>query len=746
VPTPAGAPARPLAAPLARLPLAFEPNAGQASSEALFLARIPNGTLFFTRDALMLAARSEAGQPRPLVRVEFLDANPATRLEAAGLQPGRVSYFKGRDPARWQRGLPRYATLHYRQLYPGIDLAYGDAGDALKGTYTVAPGADPTRIRWRYTGVTALDLDPAGNLQTRLALPQQAAFGADAASSAPAVLTERAPVAWQERGGQPVPVAVRYALQPDGTVGFAFGPYDPRETLVVDPELVYASYLGGVSGDTVWGMTVDAAGNIYLTGDTVSADFPLQSPIQPVRGGRDDVFVSVLDASGTSLIFSTYLGGSFNDLGAGIGVDAQGNVYVGGGTSSPDFPVVNALQPIYGGGDDAFVAEIDPTGTRLVYSTYLGGGALDGANDLRADASGRAYVAGATESSNLPVINALQPVFGGVRDIFVARLAPGGAALEYSTYLGGSSSEFAEGLAVDTSGGVYLTGVTGPDFPLVNPAQPVYGGGVDDAFVSKIAPAGFPLVYSTYLGGSSQDWGLAIAVDARNQAYATGFTRSTDFPLVTPLQTFAGGADVFVTQLNASGTAFAYSTYLGGQAWDRGFGITVDRAGRAWVTGQTESSDFPTVHPIQAELRGADIFISELAPDQPVAPLLFSTYLGGGAGVGGDIGYAAALDGQDNVYVGGETTSTDFPLAGQPFQSEFHGIWDGVVVKLGVAAPTPTLTPTPSATLASPTATPSPAVTLTPAPSATATSTPTASGTPVVRRVYTPLVLHNVSY
>jgi hypothetical protein len=724
-------PARPRMAPLARLPLAFEPNAGQADPEARFLARTPQGTLFFARDALVLAARPQAGQATQLVRLQFLDANPAARLEPAAPQPGRVSYFTGRDPAGWQRGLPRYATLHYRALYPGIDLAYGDAAGALKGTYTVAPGADPARIRWRYSGAQAVTLDADGSLQIRLPTPSSGALGT--AGTAPHALTERAPVAWQERAGQQVPVAARYTLQPDGTVGFAFGPYDPRAPLVIDPDLVYASYFGGLGGDTVWDMTVDAAGNIYLAGETASPDFPLRDPIQPVPAGGWDAFVSVLDVSGTTLLFSTYLGGSRDDWHSGIGLDAQGNVYLAGGTRSNDFPLVNPLQPVYGGGGDAFIAQLDPSGTRLIYSTYLGGSDLDGAIEMAVDAAGRAYLAGATSSLDFPVANAFQPLYhDGGRDAFVTRIAVGGTALDYSTYLGGSGWDFAQGLAAGSDGSTYLTGWTdSADFPLANPVQPVFGGGYGDAFVSKLTPQGSALAYSTYLGGSRSDSGLSITADALSQAYVTGYTESKDFPQVHSLQGAAGGYDVFVTKLNAPGTALAYSTYLGGQANDRAFGLGVDRAGRAWVTGQTESSDFPTVDPIQAELRGADILISELAPDQPVEPLIFSTYLGGGAGVGGDIGFSVAFDGQGNVYVAGETTSTDFPLAGQPFQREFGGRWDGVVVKL--LMPDPVVTPTPA-----------PGATATPTPPAPATPTP--SATPLVRRLYAPLVCYGAPY
>jgi hypothetical protein len=304
---------------LERLPLAFEPNAGQADHEALFLARTPQGALLFARDAVMLARRPPAGTREPHagarapdLRLQFLGASPATRLAAVDPQPGHVSYFTGNDPAHRQTGLPLYGGLRYTELYPGIDLLYEGGSESLKGTFRLAPGADPASIRWRYDGARRGDrpvaptLDADGNLLINLPETPLSGTTQHAAPSTQHFLTEGAPVAWQERDGARIPVAVRYALRPDGTLGFAVGSYDPRLPLVIDPILSYAGYFGGVGWDWIWGMATDDAGNLYLTGITGSPDFPLRDPLQPVLGGGFDAFVSKLDPTGSTLLFSTY--------------------------------------------------------------------------------------------------------------------------------------------------------------------------------------------------------------------------------------------------------------------------------------------------------------------------------------------------------------------------------------------------------------------------------------------------------
>jgi hypothetical protein len=325
------------------------------------------------------------------------------------------------------------------------------------------------------------------------------------------------------------------------------------------------------------------------------------NPLQPANAGGSDAFVAKLNPSGSALVYSTYLGGSGDESGNGIAADSSGNAYVTGSTNSTDFPTMNPLQPTNGGGGDSFVAKLNPSGSALIYSTYLGGSAADYGNAIAVDGSGNAYVTGQTSSTNFPTTaGAFQTTCGGFNDAFVTMLTSTGSTLAFSTYLGGSGTDIGQGVAVDGSGNAYVTGWTdSTDFPTMNPLQPIFGGN-QDAFVTKVNPTGSALVYSTYLGGSGTDWGSGVAADSSGNAYVTGLTSSTNFPTMNPLQTnYGGNGDAFVAQLNPTGSALVYSTYLGGSGEDRGIGIAVDISGDAYVTGLTASGNFPTMNPLQ---------------------------------------------------------------------------------------------------------------------------------------------------
>ena len=386
-----------------------------------------------------------------------------------------------------------------------------------------------------------------------------------------------------------------------------------------------------------------------MTGITSSTNFPTQSPLQANPGGGTDAFVAKLNDTGTGLVYSTYLGGSGQDKGQGIAVDGAGNAYVTGSTPSTNFPTANALQPTLGGGYDGFVAELNPTGSAFVYSTYLGGSSNDGARAIAVDGSGNAYVTGQTGSTNFgTTVGALQTTRRGYTDAFITKLSVGGTGLAYSTYLGGSdggkgTGDVGTGIGVftDSFGNTfaYVTGATeSTDFPTTPSAyQTVNAGGVSDAFVAKLNTLGSALVYSTYLGGSGDDnyIGLmgAIAVDSAGNAYVTGETRSANFPVVNALQpTYAGGgADAFVAEFNAAGSV-VYSTYFGGNVGsvgagsggDTGNGIAVDSGGIAYVTGATSSRDFPTMNALQATFGAgrkshtSDAFVTKIAPSAPL--------------------------------------------------------------------------------------------------------------------------------
>jgi hypothetical protein len=365
--------------------------------------------------------------------------------------------------------------------------------------------------------------------------------------------------------------------------------------------LGYSTYLGGSNLDGGVGIAVDEMGQAYVTGSTLSTDLPTHHALQPIFGGGfDDAFVVKLSADGTSLVYATYLGGSHEDIGLDIAVDGAGNAYVTGDTESADFPTHHALQPTFGGLRDAFVAKLSADGSALVYATYLGGSNNDVGIGIAVDERGQAYVTGSTLSTDFPTRNALQPACAGPPtlgcvDAFVAKLSAEGAVLLYSTYLGGSDTDAGVGIAVDGAGQAHVIGRTlSTDFPTQNALQPAFGGFID-GFIAKLSAEGAVLLYSTYLGGSDIDQGSGIALDGAGNTLVTGTTDSVDFPTHHALQpTFGGFRDAFVTKLGAEGTAFVYSTYLGGAFIDHGSDIAVDGRGNAYLTGDTDSPNFPT--------------------------------------------------------------------------------------------------------------------------------------------------------
>jgi hypothetical protein len=653
-----------------------------------------------------------------VVRLRLVGANPDAVGTGGDELPGKANYFIGNDPKKWRTNVPTYAKVRYQNVYPGVDLVYyGNQSGQLEYDFVVAPGADPSAITLdvgaERTGRNSKLENRNSAAHTSLQIAGDGDLvisteGGDMRLHKPLVYQERSTVDSRQLTVQDDSrqskienrhlVDGHYVLAANNQVSFGVSGYDKTRPLVIDPVLSYSTYLGGSGFDEGFGIAADSSGNVYVTGRTSSTNFPTVNPLQTSNKSLAEypttAFVAKLNAVGSALVYSTYLGGSGVDMGFGISVDSSGNAYVAGDTSSTDFPTVNALQEMNkspAGGSTGFVAKLNAAGSALIYSTYLGGSGGDGVGGIAVDASGDAYVAGGTQSTDFPTVNPLQATNkapAGSSTGFVAKLNATGSALVYSTYLGGSGGDGAGGIAVDASGNAYVAGGTqSTDFPTVNPVQATLKSGYGNAFVAKLNGSGSALVYSTYLGGSGSDAGFGVAVDSSGNAYVAGDTTSTNFPTVNPVQASNKSSNfppvnAFVAELDASGSALVYSTYLGGSVLDYAFGVAVDSSGNAYVVGGAESADFPVVNPFQATPCGGlrSPFVANL--NAAGSSLVYSTCLGSGGYWGQANGIA--VDSSGNAYVTGQTNAVDFPTV-NPVQPTYGGgDYNGFVAELSL--------------------------------------------------------------
>lgn len=656
-----------LASSATGLPLSFERNLGQADPSVRYTVRGPGYQLILTDDGAAWAVerpREHAGPegvrnddpPEVHVIRMRLAGSTTPSLTGIGERPGRVHYLRGSDPAVWHKGVPMYARVHYDDIYPGIDLEYYGRDGELEYDFVVAPGADPSVISLTFDGAGRIATDPAGDLVLETPAGR---------------LVQRKPVAYQEVAGGRTPVGSRYALAADGRVTFELDAYDRAVPLVIDPVMSFSTYAGGTGGaygDQAYGVAADLSDNVYLTGKTASATFPVGG--QPAS---NDVFVMKLTAAG-EIGYVTVLSGNGSDSGEGIAVDAGGQAIVTGFTDSTNFPLLNPVRSD-GTGRDIFALKLDAAGLP-VYSTYLGGNnGFDYGETVAVDAAGNAFIAGSTKSSDLPVLNAFQPAVRG-QDGFIVKLDPAGSLL-YGTYLGGSSTDVIESIAVEPDGGFTVTGWTiSSDFPRAQSTVPKQSG--EDVIVTRFLPDGSGLVYSRYLGGGSHERAFAITPDGEGGVYVGGRTDSTNFPASLAIQGDQPGTDAFVTRLGPAGVV-AFSTYLGGSDWERVLGLSV-RDGFLHGTGQTYSADFPVLDGVQPVKAGAatnaDGFVFKL--DVALSTLVYSTFLGGGAM---DEGRSVAPLAGSNVAVVGWTESSDFPTV-RALQSVKSNVGNAFVSRL----------------------------------------------------------------
>jgi len=756
-----------------QLPMAFEPNMGQTDARVKFTARGSKYGLFLTnREAVLSLVHAST----PL-RMSLAGSNPNALVSGTDALPGKSNYLIGKDPSRWHTDIPQFAKVHYSQVYPGVDLVYYGKQGELEYDFQVAPGADPRQVALEFAGTDKLRLDQNGDLL----------LGANGGE-----MRLHAPQIYQTVAGEKKPVDGKFVLLAKQQVGFEVGAYDRRQSLIIDPVLTYSTYLGGSGAEsflvgtgpeiTPIAIAADNALSAYVAGTTSSGDFPVSvasptvlSPFQsclndpsqpqpttlPCADGNNDVFVAKLNPTGTAIVFATFLGGSGDDSAGGVAIGCGFNVVVAGTTTSNDFPVVSAFQSAQGAvNSHVFVSKLDPNGHALLYSTYLGGSGKDTAAGVAVDFRNKIYVTGTTNSADFPVTpDAFQLTPKAAQQVFVSKVDPfttSTQSLAYSTFFGGGDpvggTITAGGIAVDhnTAGvGVYITGTTNfqhtggnatLDFPILNglqsclnaptnPAPCPAGGTKFDAFVAKLtptAPIGSHLNYSTYFGGTDNDFGNAIAVDNGGVAYITGKTSSTDIALpgttagsttttVVPFQQCFGaggavnpvspatcpaasGTDAYLAKISSSTTSTStstpsqtllYFTYLGGNGVDEGNAIAVDStSGGAYVTGVTGSSNYPILHAPAghgSSAGGNDAFVTRVDTTATTqAPnTTFSFFAGGG---GNDIGTGIAVDASGGVYIAGSTASGNFPTSAGALQSALSGSSDAFVTKFGPAS------------------------------------------------------------
>jgi hypothetical protein len=755
-----------------KLPLSFEANHGQVDKSVKFLTRGAGYGLYLTSQEAVLTLDkpiiSPGKRPVPfLSQPDRLSGNgvsaesvnrdlPVTgrpqkpfsigtaatryttdivRMQLAGSRvvespsgmdqlPGVSNYILGNDPSKWHTAIPTYGRVRYSGVYPGVDLVYYGNHQQLEYDFVVAPGADTKPIRLHFAGARGLKLDADGNLAI-VAVNGTIAF--------------HKPAVYQTVDGDRRPIAGQFTLLANNTVGFSVGRYNRALPLVIDPTLAYSTYFGGSNADFVTAIAVDSSGDAYVGGLTISTDFPVTpGAFQSLNYAESTnavstAYVSKFNPSGTALLYSTFLGGDAipntlheqGDYVKGVAIDSSGDAYVTGYTYSSDFPITNGAfqtgnQAATVGLATGFVSKLNPTGTALDYSTFLGGNTLDELTAIAIDSAGDAYLSGITFSSNYPTTaGAYQTLNKSYTangfNAVITKLNPSGSALIYSTYLGGGSSNgstlsdiyWTNPIAVDSSGNAYVAGFTSSgDFPVTAGAyQPKNTGGGFTITVTKLNPTGTALVYSTYLGGSTDSVSEGLAVDSAGDAYVAGYTSDTDFPVTTGAFQTTNNADTntsvsadsnqngFLTKINPTGTALVYSTYLGGSTgpWggDQIYDLALDSSDDAYVVGSAMSANFPvTSNAYQSTNRGAthccdytaytsNAFLTEFNPAG--SALIYSTYLGGtgtqnpaGPGGSGDTGYALALGPHQNVYLVGFTTSSNFPITADAFETKYN--------------------------------------------------------------------------
>ncbi len=658
------------------VPLWFEKNVGQADECVSYFSCQKSGSVYFTSKELALVIPTPTQSA--ILKIKFDGASVPYHVEAREEQEGKCNYFIGNDETQWLTNVPTYATVYYKDIYPNIDAVfYGNKG-RLEYDMCVAPGGDPQQICVQFEGAQDLVLDGDGTLH----------IGAVDTVA----MTMLKPSIYQIVDGNKIAVKGEFVMLTHDTIGFRCDTYDTQNTLIIDPILQYSTYLGGSGEDIGVAIAVARDDTIFVAGITSSPDFPTTpSAYQTTLIGTGNSFVTKFNVAQSRLIYSTYLGSaSFrgNNV-SDLGIDSAGNAYVFGTTDSDSFPTTpGAFQTTLNGLTNCFITQLNPTGSALVYSTYLGGSAEargDQSAGMAVDSVGNVFLTGQTQSVDFPTTpGSYQPTLAGTNtNCFVTKLNATGTQLIYSTYLGGSNpspnGDSGNDIVIDSVGNAYVTGsAESSNFPTTPGAFQTTLAGASNAFIAKLNSAGSGLVYSTFLGGSAFDEGETIALDSEGNAIVAGGTSSTDFPITMGAfqSTLRGAYNCFVTKLNTVGSALIYSTFLGGNNEDYAISIALDNQGNACIIGETFSSNFPvTADAFQMALAGnVNGFMTKL--NMSGSDLIYSTYFGGS---NYDTGLDIALNSNGDIYFTGFTTSPNFPTTADAYQATFSGTMNAFI-------------------------------------------------------------------
>lgn len=659
-------------ATIASMPILFIPNEGQFEDNVSFQAQSsPEQVITVYKDGIEFSPSGNNTTAVQPVLVKLVGANNSTKIIGLNSINGTANYYYGTNSSAWKNGINLTTGVQYTELYPGIALNLSGKGGNLKSEYVVQAGADPTVIKLQYSGQESLSLNQSGDLIIKTA-------GRD--------IVDLAPVAYQEINGSKVKVNCSYKIGSDNSVSFTLGAYDKSKELVIDPVMRYSLYFGGDGRDQGNCIAVDNDGYAYFIGTTwsdhlkylknqtiatgMSAEGLAPGSVQPYYGGGDkDAFIIKINPDGTDLVYISYIGGSGTDEGTGLVIDKEGNAYIAGGTNSADFPVKNAFRNKISGGYDAWVAKLDPSGKNLVFSTYVGGTSDDFAYGLAIDDKKDVFITGETKSWDYPVVNRYQlSPFGGMSDAFITKLVPEGNSIVYSNFIGGSAMEAGSAVTIDPNGYACIVGQTeSPNFQVIKPYQSSLKG-TFNAFVTKFDPEGkYPAAYSTYLGGSNWDDGKGIIAHPDGSLTVVGSTKSPDFPTVNPIQPqLKGLQDGFIATLTPDGSSLNQSTYFGGSMVDSISAVAQDSSNSIYIVGTSDSPDLPTILAYQSKLGGKSDLM--LTKFNPtISQIEYCTYLGGSDI---DEGRGVAVTGEGDAYMTGYTTSINFPKV-WPYQQNY---------------------------------------------------------------------------